>query len=114
MSTKETGTFEWNEHWTDSVRLNQKFLANLRKEAPDVVSNKAAYQVYMKYHRRLRPPYAPNESEDGIYQMNVRNQLAKMAWIGILEKVGPGRYIWSDDDDSKYFGDPEYPEAIPQ
>ena len=101
MSNKETGYKKIEGHWTDHVRLNHKFAANLQSQLPGTVSNAAAYQIYLKDHRRPRPEYAANEPEDDIYKMNVRNQLAKMARLGILESVRPGLYIWAPQSETK-------------
>jgi hypothetical protein len=94
-------------HWTDSVRINEKFATKLKGLCPEQVNNKGAYLVYGLFNaqRKTYPTYdakateAPKVKYDNIWhdpflQMNVRNQLCKLEHVGRLERIAPGNYIW--------------------
>lgn len=94
-------------HWTEGVRLNQKFREALEEHYPRAFTNKQAYKVYADHNaeRKTRPYYDPTKPEppmvsygpiekDEWLQMNVRNQLCKMEHLGLLIRVAPGTYLW--------------------
>ena len=112
------------DHWTDSFRINQSFVADLM----NVIGNRPftnwdAYRLYLSFHASkrnvrmwnhilegYREAFAAKNDIDPHYlrflesqalngdqwmQMNVRNQLCKLHHMGRLIRTSPGHYIWS-------------------
>jgi hypothetical protein len=96
------------DHWTDSVRINKRFLRNLYEATASQnrghFTNKDAYVLYWLYHSDItkQRTYALGyEAKDPEMQMNVRNQLCKMEHEGLTIRVKPGHYKWAADAESK-------------
>lgn len=96
------------DHWTDSVRVNKRFLRNLHEatayQNKGHLTNLDGYILYWLYHIDLKRPRnyrLGSEMKDPQMQMNVRNQLCKLEHIGILIRVKPGHYKWAKDAESK-------------
>jgi len=105
--TRERKTVEYD-HWTDSVRVNKRFLRNLYEATASQnrghFTNQDGYVLYWLYHSDItkQRKYALGyEAKDPEMQMNVRNQLCKLEHIGILVRVKPGHYKWVKDAESK-------------
>jgi len=96
------------DHWTDGVRLNQGFARVLFEhcEPPLYISNKDAYVVYEQFHA-AKPTYISTVKQgvptfkpihdNSFLQMNVRNQLCKMAYMGIIVRIRNGVYRWNEN-----------------
>lgn len=96
------------DHWTDGTRLNRSFAQNLLNECeyPLYITNKMAYELYAQFHAS-RPTFVSGVTPKGpeispiadhtFLRMNVRNQLCKMARMGLLIRVRPGVYRWSEN-----------------
>jgi hypothetical protein len=82
----DEGTKKWVGKW-QKVRINLSFIEGLRKYVGRRhFTNKEAYDYYAKHH-------AQPGSDKTFMEMTVRNNLCKLAYIGVtLKRVGPGRY----------------------
>lgn len=93
------------DHWTDSVRFNYKFVAILLEELepPLHVTNKEAYKLYEQFCAKRNPEVDAKMEEILGYKdrsfehMNVRNQLCKLEYKGLLIRIKPGVYRWTKD-----------------
>jgi hypothetical protein len=72
-------------------RMRKGFLLRLLKRYTWAreFTNAQAYKVYERYHAR------PG-SDKGFMEMNVRNTLCTATHFGLLERVRPGVYRFSD------------------
>ena len=93
-------------HWTDSVRLNKRFAWTLYQAThlKQRFDNQQAYMLYWLYHMDIKHArqYAMGyEAQDPFMQMNVRNQLCKLEHEGLLRRVKPGLYTWTEEGHAK-------------
>lgn len=84
-------------------RLNKAFISNLHsKFSEGEFTNKEAYNLYASDHARKSGCKAEmlgwddTQVVDGWQKMNVRNNLCAATVRGILNRIDPGRYIFSD------------------
>ena len=93
-------------HFSDGVSPSKPFIRALAHETGHgnmaAFTNKVAYEVYAihcgkKDHRFDGSPTILHDMEnDPRLQMNVRNQLCKLAHWGILTRIRLGVYKWCD------------------
>lgn len=112
MSITNLGEDE-SKHWTDSVRINKRFLQTLfeatHAQNKGRFTNQQAYLLYWLYHSSVDPNRRHHykvgyELADPSMQMNVRNQLCKLEHEKLLIRVKPGTYRWPEGINEKIQG----------
>jgi hypothetical protein len=111
MNTSKQSTSKYD-HWTDGFRVNHSFAITLEQQFKGRPSftNADAYRLYVTFHAseqhkatwatvaRLFPhkKWATNQPifGDDWSKMNTRNQLLKLAHLGVLVSIKPGVYRW--------------------
>jgi len=95
------------DHFTDGVSPNETFVRALRKRTRTrPVTNRDGYEVYAEFCAKKKyhwSTYGPNRAtemhEDMVndywLQMNVRNQMCKLEYFGILIRDHPGKFHWN-------------------